>query len=90
MLRLPDALDHHQEEHFATIRTSQPANPPTVNAITQGYRSTQTLTWQVLRMSRVSRPERSSFEDQQWIELVQLDISSRRPRNLSPVLGLLN
>ena len=31
--RSPDALDHHHEEHFATVPTSQPADPPTGNIL---------------------------------------------------------
>jgi hypothetical protein len=37
-----DAFDHHHEAHFAAVPTSQPADSPTVNAVTQGDGCTQT------------------------------------------------
>jgi hypothetical protein len=37
-----DAFDHHHEAHFAAVPTSQPADSPTVNAVTQGDGRTQT------------------------------------------------
>ena len=37
-----DAFDHHHEAHFAAVPTSQPADSPTVNAVTQGHGCTQT------------------------------------------------
>ena len=54
--RSRDALDHHDEEHFAAVPPSQPAHSPTVNAVTQGDGPTQTeiarLHSQVLNWTR--------------------------------------
>ena len=40
--RSRDAFDHHHEAHFAAVPTAQPADSPTVNAVTQGHGCTQT------------------------------------------------
>ena len=40
--RSRDPFDHHHEQHFAAVPSSQPADSPTINAVTQGDGCTQT------------------------------------------------